>query len=311
MHEDRARGPGRPALNAASASPPPAVAGGSRNLLRGLLPHEACFAFLLALSWTRLGAVRGFADPFANLYLGCLAVSLGLAAACERRPTRLRWRWRLAWYPALIAIVYFKMADFVHATGTAFSDPFLDRADRWLGFGHSPSLVLQSLVHPAITETLAACYLMYYPYLVGGLWLYFLADLRTTRSFYVGFFAIYAVGYLGYSLFPALGPILFIKDQFAVPLEGWAVTRLHHAVFYGACNHVDAFPSLHASTSVYFIVFDRKHHPRMFRWLLLPVIGLCLATVYVRVHYVTDVLVGGVLLVWGLWLARRDAEATR
>jgi membrane-associated phospholipid phosphatase len=69
-------------------------------------------------------------------------------------------------------------------------------------------------------------------------------------------------------------------------------------------NH---FPSLHVATAwlIYFAIGDR---PRCRRWLLAAVIGISLSTVFVKQHYIVDV-VYGLALATASWMAVRERSA--
>jgi membrane-associated phospholipid phosphatase len=80
-------------------------------------------------------------------------------------------------------------------------------------------------------------------------------------------------------------------------------------------NRVDAFPSLHCAVTAFTLLFDRVHAPRRFRLWLLPIIGLWIATIYLRYHYLTDVIAGMALAGAALAMVRlipwRTAVALR
>jgi len=71
----------------------------------------------------------------------------------------------------------------------------------------------------------------------------------------------------------------------------------------------DAFPSGHALIAMIVLVLSWRLHRRVFWWLLPFASGLILATMYLRYHYVVDVLAAALLLpmcvVFGRWLQRR------
>jgi membrane-associated phospholipid phosphatase len=167
------------------------------------------------------------------------------------------------------------------------------------------SLRLESWIHPWLTEALSSCYILFFPYLAFSLVWYFRGELATLRAFLVGMFTIYGIGFLGYSLVPAWGPWVALKDAFHVPLEGFAITRWNDAIVRWGSNGVDVFPSLHCALSSYFLFFDRRHARWRFRLYLVPCIGLWISTIYLRYHYFIDIAAGFALSAFALWLAAR------
>jgi membrane-associated phospholipid phosphatase len=57
----------------------------------------------------------------------------------------------------------------------------------------------------------------------------------------------------------------------------------------------DCFPSGHTELTVLVLYYARKFDRRIFWWLLPFGIGIVLSTVYLRYHYVIDVIAGAVL----------------
>jgi len=154
------------------------------------------------------------------------------------------------------------------------------------------SLRLQPFIQPVLTEFLSFCYILFFPSLLFGMICYFFGELELLKKFFVGLFSLYGLGYLGYSLVPALGPHLAMPDQYTAPLEGWAMTRWNSAVVRFGSNHVDVFPSLHCAVSSYMLFFDRRHKPWRFWLFLAPCAGLWVSTIYLRYHYFVDVVCG-------------------
>jgi membrane-associated phospholipid phosphatase len=72
-------------------------------------------------------------------------------------------------------------------------------------------------------------------------------------------------------------------------------------------NHAEraAFPSLHAAVSCLSLVYAWKYCRWFFPVLLVFVCGLLVSTVYLRHHWVVDLLAGMLLVPWTLWIAPR------
>ena len=129
------------------------------------------------------------------------------------------------------------------------------------------------------------------------------------RRFCTGLYTVYAAGLIGYVAMPAAGPYVAMADRFQRPLEGGALTRVHHAIVVRGTNGVDVFPSLHCAVTCFLLFFDRRHSPRRFSWLVAPVVVLWCSTIYLRYHYFVDVAAGFALA--GLGLAIADPGADR
>jgi membrane-associated phospholipid phosphatase len=269
-----------------------------------MLPHEVIFGVFLLVTWSRFVIVLGPASSEALVYLALIGVDAALIVWCNARPSNARWRWRLLFHPIALNVVFFQMKTAIPKIAPHRFDVALQRIDDVL-VGGNLSVKLEPLIRPWLTEALSFCYILFFPYLFLSIVDAFRRDLATLRAFLVGLFTIYGIGFLGYSLVPAYGPWIAMPDAFDVPLDGYAITRWNDAIVKAGSNGVDVFPSLHCAISCYFLLFDRKHARSKYRACLVPCVGLWIATIYLRYHYVVDVVCGFALAAFALWLAFR------
>jgi membrane-associated phospholipid phosphatase len=271
---------------------------------RLLLPHELLFGAFLAITWVRFAVVLGPLSSEALVYLPLIGIDAALIAWCRARPSDARWRWRLLFHPVALNVVFMHMKEAIPKIAPERMDAGLQAIDAAL-VGGNLSLRLQGVVQPWLTELFSCCYVLFFPYLLFSLVWYFRKDLPTLRAFSAGLFTIYALGFLGYTLVPAWGPWVAMRDAFHVPLEGYAVTRWNDALVRFGSNGVDVFPSLHCAVSSYFLFFDRRHTRWRYLLYLVPCAGLWISTIYLRYHYAVDLLAGFALSAAALWLSAR------
>ena len=98
--------------------------------------------------------------------------------------------------------------------------------------------------------------------------------------------------------------------QFTVDTKG--VTMMSEKVYWMLVHleptRRDCFPSLHTAITVIVTTFAYKYRRWLF-WFLLPVnIGIVMATVYLRYHYVIDVIAGLALAAFCVWAGPRLNE---
>jgi membrane-associated phospholipid phosphatase len=270
-----------------------------------ILPHEIAFALFWISGTVRLVMRQGWGGD-AILFTSLLLVSGALILLSLRLPHR-RWTMylRLLYFPLAINLTYAAIRTAVPAMTTRRWDLALQKCDETLLGGH-PSLWLQSWVNPWATEILSFCYLTFFAGLLLSWIHYYRRDLGLARLFTAGFFTVYGLGFLGYTLIPAAGPHLdpAFAARYTVPLEGWVFTKWNAALVEAGSNRVDVFPSLHTAVTAFLLGFDRRFAPRRFRLWLVPTVGLWLSTIYLRYHYVTDVVAGFALAGFALWLTR-------
>jgi membrane-associated phospholipid phosphatase len=277
---------------------------------RRWLPHELVFGGFLVVTWLRLAASAGPLAPPALAYAGFLAGAVGVVIFCRRAPSEWRWRLRLAYYPILMNIVFMHLKTVVPLIHPAGSDALLQSWDRAL-IGGNLSLWLEPLMSRPATELASLCYCLFFPYLLASFVRYLRAPLPEAQAFHAGLFTLYGIGFLGYTLLPALGPYAAMAGAFSKPVSGYLITDLLMAAYPLGTNGADVFPSLHCAVSAYILGFDAVHNRRQFRWWLLPVLGLWASTVYLRFHYAIDVVAGLSLAVPCLVLALRFHHQTQ
>jgi hypothetical protein len=261
-----------------------------------LLPHEVAFGALLLLTSARLILVEGFAGAHSLYFMGLLAVSAAVVRLGERRS-------RLVYYAVVVQAFFYLIRHAVDVFHPLRADALLERADLRL-FGFNPNLALERFSWPLLSDALSACYLFaFLPYLAFAFVAYFRGELETFKRFCSGLFTVYALGFLGYTLWPAVGPYAAMAGRFQGPLAAGGLAAAHHAFVVRGTNGIDAFPSLHCALTAYVLFFDRSQAPRRFRLMLAPVVLLWVATVYLRYHYVVDIAAGFAVAAIGLWAA--------
>jgi membrane-associated phospholipid phosphatase len=270
---------------------------------QGLFLQEWAFGILLVYlalrGWVRLGPT----DPATWIPATLLAIDAALIRWDFQQNSVVSGRCRLLFHAVAMNVVYWRLGQDVPRIHDAKADSWLLGTDRrWLG--ETPALSLAPIVHPALTEILSGCYLLFYPAMAGYQCVWLLATPALARRFFAGLYLVYAVGFVGYTLAPAKGPWIHLASSFE-PLKGGPMTALTDIVVRNGCNGVDVFPSLHTAVMAYFVGFDFLNgRRRRAAAMLLPAIGLCLGTVYLRYHYAVDALAGLVLAAVALRITR-------
>lgn len=259
-------------------------------------PYELAFGGFLLLMTVRLAVGEGVGGPHTMQFLGLAAFTV---AVLFTAPPRLR----LLYWPIALQAGYFLLGPSSAALQVRKVDGLLQQVDLQL-LGVNPSVVLEPVSGPLLTDVMSGCYLLFFPYLIlSHLDFFRRRDDDTLRRFCDGLYTVYAVGLLGYVLLPAAGPYVAMADRFHAPLEGGWITRVHHAIVVRGTNGVDVFPSLHCAVTAFLLFFDRRHAPGRYRWLLVPTAILWVSTIYLRYHYFVDIVAGFALAGVGLLIA--------
>jgi membrane-associated phospholipid phosphatase len=261
--------------------------------------------------------VAGAAAAFRGAFWDWAPYAAPVAALVVAWPVLARKSWAdfvLDWLPLPFVVFTYEMLHrVVPLCWRGTIDAPLAAADRALFGGHA-AVLLEPIVSPPLTFFFACSYAAYYPLTIGvAVWFYARRRRGAFREYVAGEIGALFIGYLGYLFLPAMGPHAWLPTStWSVPLEGDfigpAVRSLN--ANHGGAYPRDAFPSLHTANAVTILLVAWRHDRRAFLVCLVPCAGLIAATVYLRWHYVVDVLAGAALAVaWQAVVTRRSSAA--
>lgn len=205
----------------------------------------------------------------------------------------------------LCIVIYTNMHNMVHIVNPNDVDTTLAQWDLAL-MGFHPAVQWQGWVSDPLTDYMSFAYSLFFIYpLILPLILYWRGQYEYFRYTMVCLILTFYVGYLGYILFPAAGPKYELAELFTVRLNGSEITnQLEYLVNVEISERTrrDAFPSLHNAITLQTLLFAALY-VRWYFWVMLPLaLSLFAATIYLRYHYVVDMLAGYVLALVVFWL---------
>jgi membrane-associated phospholipid phosphatase len=203
------------------------------------------------------------------------------------------------WYPvAVIPFTYKELTYLIPLINPREFDRELAVIDRQM-FGVDPTVWLERLTWPLLTELFQLSYITYYflPLVLGVvLWR---KGWGERFHFFVFIIVLgFYLSYLGYVAVPALGPRFLpeIQSQHTKPLTGVLLfDRIHSTLNELEGKTYDAFPSGHTELTLLVLYYAQRFHRRTFWWILPAGSALIISTVYLRYHYVIDVVAGALL----------------
>jgi membrane-associated phospholipid phosphatase len=165
--------------------------------------------------------------------------------------------------------------------------------------GVHPSVWMERWIAPWFTDIMSIAYFSYYFLPVILIVVLYLKNQMTEfdESVFVLLFGYY-ISFIGYILFPAIGPRYTMSHLNPVPLEGSFITDFVRDVLNTLeHNKRDCMPSGHTQI-VLIVLYLAYRFKRVIFYLFLPVVCcLILSTIYLRYHYVVDLFVGALLAV--------------
>lgn len=197
----------------------------------------------------------------------------------------------------LIILVYPLVPALIHAVGRVDQDHILQETDRFIFFNHDPQRLIEPFINGPLSEWMAFCYSSYGFFLLTLVfWLFLNPDLRPLKKLIFDLTLCLTLGYLGYILFPAIGPIY--TQTFSTPIELNWMESYKQVLMDQTRIDRDCFPSLHTALTLVMLGHFKLHFKKVFPYLAIVLITIPFACIYLRYHYFVDVLAG--ILLFGL-----------
>ncbi len=228
-------------------------------------------------------------------YLLIALVIIVLAALDKKKPGPRLIRFTHAFIPIVCVLLIFNsLGDLIPGIRPRYYDDVLIRID-YAMLGVHPTVWLEKFNNPLLTGLLQAAYISYYFMPIALASVLFMKNRQ--REFDAAVFALlfcFYLSYIGYLLVPAVGPRFTLNHLqtaglHAGPLTAWiqqTLDGLEH-------NKTDAFPSGHTAVALVSLFYAGKFRERALFGILVPcVTALIISTVYLRYHYVIDVIAG-------------------
>jgi membrane-associated phospholipid phosphatase len=224
-----------------------------------------------------------------------------------------------SWYIAPMILLTFKQLYFMIAPihGRDY-DSLLINIDRWI-FGVDPTVWLYRISFPLLTEVVQIAYSsFYFLFIITGYEFYRKKEMKKFQ--YAAFLIVYGfyLSYIGYFFLPAVGPRFTLHNFFTINTElpGLFITNfLRDFVNYGesivkgnpnpvAIVQRDVFPSGHTQLTLILMFITMKYKMRVTLFMWITGILLIFGTVYLRYHYVVDLIAGAIFMVITVWSAQ-------
>lgn len=172
---------------------------------------------------------------------------------------------------------------------------------------------VQSFATPELTMLFSFAYIFGYVFILTfPVVLYVLHDTEPLMTTLVAYSLNYAIGLVSYVLFVAYGPRNYIPEM----VESLLYTSWPQAQLLTSQVNVNTnvFPSLHASLAVTVALIAYRFRGRYGRWhnvaIALATL-IAVSTMYLGIHWLTDVIGGVVLAVLSVSIATRIVDGNR
>ncbi|MCX5850697.1 MAG: phosphatase PAP2 family protein [Deltaproteobacteria bacterium] len=259
------------------------------------LEEIAIFAMLALLNLLILVFARS-ADATLAFYQNCaLAAAVFAVARLHRYRGGMIIAFIRDWYVLpLLLFIYMEHKVLIPLINPHDVDDLLIILDRLLFFGHDPTVLMEKIMLPPLTELAQIVYASFYFLPLTLCVLAWRRDREVTfhvvaSTILIGFF----VSYAGYYLTPALGPRFTLAHLQGAPLTGVLTFDIIRSSLDAAEGIMrDCCPSGHVMISMLTILLARRIGSRFFIPVIAWTLLLSFSTVYLRYHYVVDLIAG-------------------
>jgi PAP2 superfamily len=286
-----------------------------QRTLRETAVHDfAVFGFLLILNGAVLATPGSAERSFCLLRTGGLMLAF-LASVVLVRGRLLRRSWvaaliyRLGIYGS-VQISYFFLKHVLPLVNKTTLDQKLYALDLSV-FKFEPAMAWDRYVNPATTEWFSFFYFGYFLLMAAHVvpLLFFGRRKQVVGEFTFAMLVLFSVGHTLYMIVPGYGPYRAMADAFqhSFPAGPWHELVMN-AVHSGGAQ-MDIFPSLHTGAPTLLAFFSYRNRDKLpfkYTW---PLVTFCtaniiVATMFLRWHYLIDVVVGFSLAIAAVLLSR-------
>ena len=209
------------------------------------------------------------------------------------------WTWKSGvmrflkkFYPLVLLGFFYSETDYFNNLFLDYMDPFFARMEQSLT-GMQPSLKFSQIIpFRWFSELMYFGYFAYYLMIFGlPLYLYLKKNSLVDRVMFqiVSGFIFY---YIIFIFLPVAGPQFYFPPPSNKVPEGYLITAIVRFIQETAENPTGAFPSSHAAMAVILCIISFRYAKGIFYVLTGITVLLLLSTVYIKAHYLVDVIAG-------------------
>ena len=248
-----------------------------------------------------------------SFYTGMAVLSYVITQYIDEDKNNLNRILRLLYPVMLFTFFYRATGGLMFLLFDNFFDSQIISLEKFI-FGISPThFIDQNLLSPWLTEPISFCYFSYYFMVpVFFIILYVKKDFEIIKNSMSAICLTFFLSYMLFFLYPVEGPRWVFAGQYINDIQGPVFRRLVEMVIENGAVRGGCMPSSHFGIALVITMYSFKFY-RSKAWMItILTIGVAIGTVWGRFHYVSDVVVGGLiglivtLIIWRLNDSKRD-----
>ena len=208
-------------------------------------------------------------------------------------------------YPLLLLGYFYKETGYLNNILFDFFDPWFANAEQSL-WGLQPSIEFSKLFPQKwFSELMNFGYFFYYLLTIGlSLIIWFSKRSKLQEVIFI-IFTSFLIYYFFFAIFPVKGPQFYFTGTDAQTVPSYLFSDLVKLAQGIGETETGAFPSSHVGMSIIFLIISWKYSRKTFWVILTPVVLLWFATVYIKAHYLIDVIGGFISAPIVYWLSEK------
>jgi membrane-associated phospholipid phosphatase len=265
-----------------------------RNCIRKALPIDIITAAYLLI--TGIYIIIGYSkidNPLSHLLFraAVLALILGIVTFQDKLQNGVFKFIRLFYPFALLGFIYSE-TDALNNVLLPNLDPIVAKYEAAIFGGHPSIWFYQAIPWKWFIELMNLSYFSYYVLIVGiCLWLYFKKSAYTNYAIFIICCTFYLY-YIIFILIPVVGPQFYFEPPFNKIPDAYLFSKIMNLIEVIGERPTAAFPSSHVGIVCVLWYLAIKYSKPLLKWYIILGILLILSTVYIKAHYVIDVIAG-------------------
>ena len=181
------------------------------------------------------------------------------------------------------------------------------KADEWL-FGCQPSIEFSRLLpFRWFSELMSFAYFSYYLIIIFIAVYFYVTDKKKADTLLFIVLCSFFIHYIIFIILPVAGPQFYFSESLKSVPDGYLFRHLLIFIQSLGEKPTGAFPSSHVSISLICIAIIYKNARKFFLYFLPLIILLILSTIYIKAHYLIDV-IGGIISAPMSYFASKKVE---
>ena len=225
-----------------------------------------------------------------------LSIIFGIAYLNQKYPGKIIGFFKATYPVWFLSVFYTETGYLKNIIFPNDFDIYFVTVEQWL-WGMQPSLAFAQLMPQNwFNEFMNICYFSYYPLIVGVCILFYYDNKdHSSKSIFMIIFSFYLY-YIFYDLVPVVGPQFHFNTLYTDDPPPYFFGKLMRFILITIERPTGAFPSSHVGIALLISYIAYKQLKKYFYYSLLFVFGICFATVYLKAHYLVDV-IGAVFMI--------------